>query len=120
MLKRSHRAVLEEKQTLIAQLSQKEESEKQLRGSLEAINRKVQRWGEEYRVMVDERRDLEEKYQQVQLKYEQKREKHAREKEEWASIFKELMREVDKLKREIGRFQKAGPSMGDSPESVDY
>lgn len=43
-------------------LREKEESTLALRKNLEAINRKVDRWNDEYKQMTEERRVLEQRY----------------------------------------------------------
>ncbi len=44
--------------------------------------------------MIEERRNVEEKYNELTIKYNNKKDKQIKEKEEWASIFKGLMKEV--------------------------
>ena len=55
--------------------------ENELKRNLELINQKVEKWGEQYKVMVQERREMEERCQYLETKLMQKKEKHHQEKE---------------------------------------
>ena len=83
-----------EKEGLLVELQQKQERERQLRIHLDAINKKVDLWEDQYNKMIAEKRSLEQHCEYLQSKYNQKKEKSAKEKEEWAGIFRELMKEV--------------------------
>ena len=62
-LRESNRELRAEREHLLVRVEDQRRKENELKRTLEMINEKVEKWGQQYKIMVEERREAEERCQ---------------------------------------------------------